>query len=317
MNIYLEDCHENVLLELKTIFKNIIILESIDECIGKKVLALKNLNYLPFDPRNLISSALSHKSQDAFSIHLSENSEHKKLFLIDENFQIINEGPLNKNYKDGYELGQISFHEKLSAIEHIVIPPKHSNFFPQGAFLSKKNLLKVKPALFLDRDGIINHDKGYIYQYSEIEWIEEAIQLIKLANKAGYKVFVLTNQSGVSQGFYREEDVLKLHKEMNEYLNSHSAFIDNWYYAPYSFRNSIPNYKYYSLTRKPGAGMMLQALSENVIDIKNSIMIGDKNSDHLILDGVKYFHYRGKYNLEDVSSPVVNSLLEINQFINS
>ena len=74
------------------------------------------------------------------------------------------------------------------------------------------------PALFLDRDGIINVDKGYVFKWEDIEWFDETIELIKSANPTGIKVIVLTNQSGVEKGMYQESDVVLLHQKMHDYL---------------------------------------------------------------------------------------------------
>lgn len=314
MKIFIENCHQNVHQQVTKLFPNAIILDKVDSVFQGRLLVLRNLEVLPFHPQELIESAGRHGSNHAFAIHLREN-QGQKLLLIDHSYQIKEEGILPKDYRDAYVLGNVSYHKVDFKMEFLEEPPEYSHFFPQGEHKTIQDYQLEKPALFLDRDGIINRDKGYIYQYSEIEWIEESIQLIKYANEKDYYVFVLTNQSGISQGFYREDDVLKLHTQMNNYLQYHSAKIDHWYYGPYSFRNSIPAYKYYSLTRKPGAGMMLQAMSDYCVDKTKSLMVGDKESDHLIIDGIKFFHYRGKYNLDGVTSPVVDSLLELKEFI--
>lgn len=146
-------------------------------------------------------------------------------------------------------------------------------------------------ALFLDRDGIINIDKAYVYQYSDIVWGQGIIELIQFANSHGFLVIVLTNQSGVAQGMYKEEDVVKLHKQMNDYLIAHKAHVDDWFYCT----------EYDSERRKPRPGMMIEARDKFGIDLSSSYMIGDKPSDILDIEGPKTFLLKGNYPLEGMA----------------
>ena len=151
-------------------------------------------------------------------------------------------------------------------------------------------------ALFLDRDGIINIDKGYVYKWEDIIWIEETIELIKCANQLGYKVIVITNQSGVEKGKYLEDDVVCLHQKMDEYLSSRNAFVTDWFYCIESTGNR----------RKPNPGMIKEAASKYSIDLSRSVMIGDKVSDIIQLENVdKHFQtfiVRGAYNLSSIET---------------
>lgn len=127
----------------------------------------------------------------------------------------------------------------------------------------------INKALFLDRDGIINIDKGYVFRYEDIEWIPEIFDIIKAANEKNYKVLVLTNQSGVHSGMYTIDDVYQLHKKMSEHLNSLGLKIDDWFFCP----------EMDSECRKPRPGMLLAAQKKYQIDLNQSIMVGDKVSD--------------------------------------
>lgn len=151
----------------------------------------------------------------------------------------------------------------------------------------------MSKALFLDRDGIVNVDKGYVFLYDDIVWIEETLEMIKLANDKGYKVIVLTNQSGVYRKMYTEEHVLKLHKQMDEFLKGKGLTIDDWIYCP----------DLDSEYRKPRPGMLLSAQQKYSIDLANSFMVGDKISDVFETDGkFKRPHtllVRGNYIIED------------------
>jgi len=162
-------------------------------------------------------------------------------------------------------------------------------------------------ALFLDRDGIINIDKSYVYRFEDIEWNNGIIELIQTANQYNFLVIVLTNQSGVAQGIYKEEDVLLLHKKMTEYLIKNGAKIDDWFYCP----------DYSTSRRKPNPGMMIEARNKYNIDLNESFMIGDKVSDVLDIKGPKTFLLRGNYALDSLPSDkdieIYHSIAEIHK----
>jgi D-glycero-D-manno-heptose 1,7-bisphosphate phosphatase len=153
----------------------------------------------------------------------------------------------------------------------------------------------MKKALFLDRDGIINVDKSYVFKFSDIEWMDGIIELIKKAKSKDYLVIVLTNQSGVDRGYYQESDIEKLHREMANYLLEREAVVDDWFYC-----TSLDSYD-----RKPNPGMMIKARDKYNIDLNQSIMIGDKESDVLNIDGPKFLIIKGNYPLENLSKKAV------------
>ena len=86
-----------------------------------------------------------------------------------------------------------------------------------------------KPAVFLDRDGVLNKDKGYIYKISDFEWIDGAQEAIKILKHMGYLVFLATNQSGIGRGFYKEEDVINRHNYINKSFNKIDTKIDDFF----------------------------------------------------------------------------------------
>ena len=136
----------------------------------------------------------------------------------------------------------------------------------------------LKPASFLDRDGVINIDKGYVHKIDDFEWITGAKDAIKLLNENNYFVIVVTNQSGIARNYYSEEDVILLHKYINDELNKVNARIDDFYFSPY--HPDVKN-KYSQLAhlRKPNIGMLESAEKKWKFEKKNSFMIGDKDSD--------------------------------------
>ena len=136
----------------------------------------------------------------------------------------------------------------------------------------------LKPAVFLDRDGVLNKDKGYVYKVSDFEWVLDSKESIKFLNDRGYYVFVATNQSGIARGYYSEEDVNILHRYMNNELNVINAHIDEFFISPYHPDNSR-EYNDLSHLRKPDTGMLKLAEKNWSIDKSNSFLIGDKDTD--------------------------------------
>ncbi|HEY2359071.1 MAG TPA: HAD family hydrolase [Phenylobacterium sp.] len=138
----------------------------------------------------------------------------------------------------------------------------------------------LRPALFLDRDGVLNEDQGYVHRWEDFHWIEGAREAVAAFNQAGWLVIVVTNQSGVGRGFYSEADMHALHARMAEDLAKAGARIDAFYYAPQHPEASLEAYRHPDPPdRKPNPGMILRALSEWPIDKAGSILVGDKPSD--------------------------------------
>ena len=136
-----------------------------------------------------------------------------------------------------------------------------------------------RPAAFLDRDGTLNEDSGYTHRPEDLRWLPEARETIKVLNDLGYLVIVVTNQSGVARGLYREEDVLALHCWMNKDLRSVGAHVDAFYYCPHHPSKGVGEYRRECYCRKPKPGLILSAAQEWSIDMGRSLAVGDKESD--------------------------------------
>lgn len=134
-------------------------------------------------------------------------------------------------------------------------------------------------AVFLDRDGTINYDKGYVHKIEDFKFIPGAIEAIQLLNRNNYKVIVVTNQAGIARGYYTENDVDILHKSISAKLAMYEARIDAFYYCPHHPTAGIGKYKIDCECRKPKSGLIIQASKDLDIALSDSWIIGDKESD--------------------------------------
>ena len=136
----------------------------------------------------------------------------------------------------------------------------------------------IKPAALLDRDGVINIDKGYVYKITDFEWIDGAIKAIKFLREIGYLVLVVTNQSGVARNLYSEQDVKNLHIHINEHLRQFDTKIDDFFYSPYhpDFRDKFAELSH---LRKPNTGMLEMAFKKWNFDKSKSFMVGNQDTD--------------------------------------
>ncbi|MDZ4370727.1 MAG: HAD family hydrolase [Phenylobacterium sp.] len=138
----------------------------------------------------------------------------------------------------------------------------------------------LRPALFLDRDGVLNEDRGFVHRWEDFHWVEGARETVARFNAAGWLVIVVTNQSGVGRGYYTEDAVHRLHAAMREDLKAAGAWIDAFYHAPQHPDAADPAYRHPDPPlRKPNPGMILQAMQDWPIDRDASMLIGDKPSD--------------------------------------
>jgi D-glycero-D-manno-heptose 1,7-bisphosphate phosphatase len=136
-----------------------------------------------------------------------------------------------------------------------------------------------KPALFLDRDGVINLDFGYVHKVSDWLFCDGIFDLVRAANQNQLAVIVVTNQSGIGRGYFSEETFHELTEWMRGQFANMNTRIDHVYFSPYHPTEAIGSYKKDDVTRKPNPGMFLQAVAEHDIDLSRSLLIGDNISD--------------------------------------
>ena len=138
----------------------------------------------------------------------------------------------------------------------------------------------LRPALFLDRDGVLNEDRGYVHRWEDFCWIPGAREAVAAFNARNWWVFVVTNQSGVGRGYYPEADVLALHARMEADLAAAGARIDAFYHCPFHPEALEDRYRHPDPPdRKPNPGMLLRAMADWPVDAARSVMVGDKAID--------------------------------------
>ena len=137
----------------------------------------------------------------------------------------------------------------------------------------------VRPAVFFDRDGVINADHGYVGDVSRFAFLPDAIAGVKAANDRGALAFLVTNQSGVARGCYSEQDVVALHRHMTHEMRRQGAHFDDIRTCPHLPDAAVAAYRLACRCRKPEPGMLLDLMQHWPIDRTRSIMVGDKDSD--------------------------------------
>jgi D-glycero-D-manno-heptose 1,7-bisphosphate phosphatase len=138
---------------------------------------------------------------------------------------------------------------------------------------------RLRRAIFFDRDGVLNVDSGYVGSVERFQWMPGAKEAIRLANDAGYFVFVVTNQSGIARGLFTEADVRQLHDHMQKELQAQRARIDSFAYCPHYPGGSVARYSIECACRQPRPGMVFDLISKWPIEVEGSVLIGDKATD--------------------------------------
>ena len=227
-------------------------------------------------------------------IYLFQREKIKKYLISQGSLEneVINKIPKNKFKKISYDKRFID----------IGIP---KDLLRATKFL---NDLEKKKCVFLDRDGVINYDYGYVYKKEKFKWKKNVIKTIKLLNDNGYLVIVISNQSGVGRGFYSHLDVKKLHTWINKKLISYEAFIDRFYFSPYFKFSTNKKYRLGEKFRKPNTGMFKKAMEDFKIDKNNSYFIGDNDSDRKAAKKfkIKYFNVDNNTDLYSLIKKKLN-----------
>ncbi len=139
--------------------------------------------------------------------------------------------------------------------------------------------IKSKPAVFLDRDGVLIYDHGYVHKPEDIELFPDVGEGLLQLQEAGFWLLVVTNQSGVARGLFGLQAVYACHQEIQRQLRPYGVQLDAFYSCPHHPAGSVSPFNITCRCRKPASGLLEQAVRERPIDLTHSYIIGDKQSD--------------------------------------
>ena len=261
-----------------------------------------------------LTKNIKQKSKKLSNLSLKKNSLYFK-----ENSTMMNGGVYFFNSKifKYIKKKECSLENEIlpKLIKKNVIQGKYfNNFFidigSKQYFKIANNKLKnefKKSAVFLDRDGVINYDYGYVHKIKNFNLREGVIQGLRYLIKKNYYIFIITNQAGIGKKIYKKDDFIKLHKNMNEKFKKNNIFIDDVQFSPYHIKAKIKKYRKNSLLRKPGNKMIEIIKKDWDININKSFMIGDKNSDRLAAKKSNLKFYYPKKNFYKQVKSIINN----------
>jgi D-glycero-D-manno-heptose 1,7-bisphosphate phosphatase len=134
-------------------------------------------------------------------------------------------------------------------------------------------------AVFLDRDGTLIEESGYLDRLDRLAIYPFAVDAVRLLNRAGFKVIVISNQSGIARGLIRESFVAEAHAHISAYLSVGGALLDGFYYCPHHPDASLAAFRQRCDCRKPAAGMLTAAAADHALDLSRSFVVGDRWAD--------------------------------------
>ncbi len=137
----------------------------------------------------------------------------------------------------------------------------------------------VRRCLFLDRDGVVNEELGYLHRREDVRFVPGIFALCRRARSLGYAIVMVTNQAGIGRGFYTEEEFQALTAWMREEFAREGVALDAVYHCPYHPEHGIGAYKREHEDRKPGTGMLRRAVAEFGVSLAESVMVGDRCTD--------------------------------------
>jgi D-glycero-D-manno-heptose 1,7-bisphosphate phosphatase len=134
-------------------------------------------------------------------------------------------------------------------------------------------------ALFLDRDGVVNEEVGYLHRIEDVRFVPGIFSLCRKANILGYRLIVVTNQAGIARGYYSEEDFERLMVGMRAAMRVEGVELDAVYFCPFHPEHGVGKYKQEHEDRKPGTGMLRRGVQEFGVSLGESVLVGDRCSD--------------------------------------
>ncbi|GGK44330.1 MULTISPECIES: D-glycero-beta-D-manno-heptose 1,7-bisphosphate 7-phosphatase [Aliivibrio] len=181
-----------------------------------------------------------------------------------------------------------------------------------------------KPAVFIDRDGVINVDRGYVHKRDDFEYIDGVFEATKKLKEMGYLLVLVTNQSGIARGMFTEDQFEILTEWMDWNFADNGVDFDGIYYCPHHPEATVEKYKEACDCRKPNPGMLVSAQRFLDIDMENSIMIGDKKEDMMAAQaagvGTRILVRTGKPVTEEgeaLATTVLDSVADVPKFLSA
>ena len=256
------------------------------------------------------------------ALRYSDDLSRYGIIEIDDDYKVISfseKGQVQENQIDGYINGGIyflnkevlePFYEKyigsVVSLENDILPslvklskvyglPIGGKFIdigiPEDYFSSQSIIPGIitqqrKPAVFVDRDGTIIEDAGYVHG-TNLVFKSETIKLLKRAKQEGKYVIIVTNQAGIAKGMFTEEESVATTEYVIKRLEEYGIRVDGYYYCPYHPEGIVEKYRKISLLRKPEPGMILKACEDFRVDLSTSLMIGDSDVDRIKLPCLK------------------------------
>ena len=262
----------------------------------------------------------------ALTKNLKQKSNKLKNLSVQKNFLITKNNSYLMNGGVYYFKGSIlkNISKNISSLENdliekLILKKKlqgkyFNNFFIDIGSkyylrLAEKKLLNEfkKPAVFLDRDGVINYDSGYVHKFKDLRFRKGVIEGLRYLSKKKYLIFIITNQAGIGKKIYSEQDFIFLHKQINEKLRKFNIFINDVQYSPYHPSAIIKKFKKNSSMRKPGIKMIENIKNNWDLNLKKSFMIGDKISDFKAAKKSKLKFFYAKNNFYKQIKSIINN----------
>lgn len=281
----------------------------------------------PFGPPSEDFRVLTKESGKVILDNLRGQGKSKGVFSIGDKNSLLGfseDGKLalkeDQKFIDGLNFeGGVFFQQKdITLKEYATFSHFLDQHWEKLSIIHNKQALT--PALFLDRDGVINEDCGYPSNVGQIKIIPEIAPMIKMANDKGYPVVVVTNQSGLARNYLTQKELNNIHAYMSEELLKLGAKIDDYLFCPFHPKGENDAFSKSSYFRKPGPLMALEGGERHHVDFERSVMIGDKFSDVLHAISLKTFVLKSKYS-KGKSVPdgveLVENHTELNQKVKS
>ena len=222
-------------------------------------------------------------------------------------------------------LGKIATFETNGYFIDIGVKKDYRRFKKEaGRIMPEKKRLAKKKAVFIDRDGVINKEKGYVHKLEDFDFEKSALKGLRSIDFGNYSLFLVSNQSGIAKGYYTEEDFELFDFEIRNILRKRGVKVTKSYYCPHHSEGKVKEFKKDCVCRKPNPGLLLKAEKEFGVSLKDSYLIGDKTSD--ILAGKRAgcrtilvkTGYKGKDNLYSVKPDfTVRNLSEAVEIVNT